>query len=106
VGAVGQSVGCVGGNAAGFQTPQVQAQLPCGIGFSLPTIKFSFNVELLLEQLVPGFFALLLPKLLLQLTISCDLSKPVDVTGGVALPFGGGRIPACDGDTDVLQAAA
>lgn len=67
---------------ASFDKPEINAS-PCNFSFTLPSFTFGINL--------PPFkfppFELPIPRF--KLMISCDLSKPVDVSAGVS--FGGGR---------------
>ena len=70
------------GIEAGFSKPELNAS-PCNFSFKLPTFKFGL--------VLPPFkfppFDIPIPRF--KLAISCDLSKPIDVSAG--LSFGGGR---------------
>lgn len=68
---------------ASFDKPSIDAA-PCSFGFKLPNFSFGFSF--------PGLqFPPPLPVPRFRLALSCDLSKPLDVTAGVS--FGGGRKP-------------
>ena len=94
------ATGCVGGNTAGFKTPALKIKIPC-LPISIPSFTFGFVLPSLSFS-----FILQLPSLFLRFKFNCNLANPFDITGGLTLPFAGGRIAACDGDVDFLQAAA
>jgi hypothetical protein len=71
----------------GLTFPPTESPSICG--FSIGLLKLpSFSLALILDFL--GLPKIPFPFLGLRLT--CDLSKPVDITAGLDLPFGGGRI--------------
>ena len=72
---------------AGFQKPTINAS-PCNFSFKLP----SFTFGLILPPFKFPPFDLPIPRF--RLTISCDLSKPIDVSAG--LEYGGGRSSNAD----------
>lgn len=76
---------------ADFTKPELNAS-PCNFEFKLPSFSFGFNL--------PPFkfppFEIPIPRF--RLAISCDLSKPVDVSAG--LDFGGGRTSNAEPDPD------
>lgn len=61
----------------------------CGFGIGLPRIHFPFPPS------IPSlaFLTNLIPIPFLGFRLTCDPSKPIDVTAGLNLPFGGGRTP-------------
>jgi hypothetical protein len=67
---------------ATFTKPEINAE-PCSFGFVLPSFSFSFN--LVLPDFPPP-----IPLPRFRLALSCDLSKPIDVSAGIE--FGGGRV--------------
>lgn len=82
--------------SASFGKPEINAS-PCNFGFKLPSFSFGF--------VLPPFkfppFDIPFPKF--RIAISCDLSKPLDVSAGVE--WGGGRTsnhdPSPDDSDDV-----
>lgn len=76
---------------AGFTEPELNAS-PCSFEFKLPNFVFGFTL--------PPFkfppFDIPIPRF--RLAISCDLSKPIDVSAG--LDFGGGREATLDPSPD------
>jgi len=80
-----------GFGGADFATPTVNAQL-CGFSIQLP--KFS------LKFLLPAIaFPPKLPIPSFSFALSCDPSKPIDVSAG--LSYGGGRVSRTDPDPDL-----
>jgi hypothetical protein len=80
------------GASAGFTKPELNAS-PCNFSFKLPSFTFGFTLKL------PGFPPPIpIPRF--RLALSCDLSKPIDVSAG--LDYGGGRtsnsLPSPDDD--------
>lgn len=79
------------GPTASFTKPELNAS-PCDFKFKLPTFSFGF--------VLPSFkfppFDIPIPRF--KLSISCDLSKPLDVSAG--LDFGGGREAKFDPSPD------
>lgn len=67
---------------------------PCGLSLGLPTFGLSFGFKL---PSIPPFPAL--PSLNLAFKLSCDPSKPLDISAGV--PFGGGRTTNIGPDPDL-----
>ncbi len=61
----------------------------CGFSIGLPRFSFGF-----LLPTIPFPPSIPLPFFGFRLT--CDPSKPIDVTAGLNLPFGGGRTPNGD----------
>jgi len=99
----GQTIGasgCVGGGL-GFSTPSLSVPIPCLFTLKIPSFSFLFNLPS-----ISLTFYLKLPTLLLNLTLNCDLTKPIDITGGVTLPAAGGRIGACQPDPDLFEVSA
>lgn len=84
---------CLDGSGvdANFTAPELDAQ-NCQLSLKLPTI----NLKLLLPFGFPPLFDF---SFNFNLVLSCDLSKPIDVAGGVK--FGGGRVPCFDADPDL-----
>jgi hypothetical protein len=71
--------------------------LPCGFTIALPKIVLGLNLGLLLKLLL----GLQLPSFFFAFSISCDLSNPINITAGLSLPFGGGRVPNAPPDPDL-----
>jgi hypothetical protein len=82
---------------AGVSATPPPVTLPCGYSIALPRFKLGINLALLAQIVlgvpIPGFF--------FAFTITCDLSNPINVTAGLDLPFGGGRIPNAPLDPDL-----
>lgn len=74
---------------AGFALGPPAASL-CGFKFSTISFKFKININLKLPPFPPTFF--------LSLGLNCDLSNPLNVSGG--LSYGGGRVGTHDPDPD------
>ena len=68
--------------------PSPQASI-CGFTLGLP--RFSFGFLLPAIKFPPD-----IPFPFLGFRLTCDLSKPIDITAGLNLPFGGGRTPNND----------
>lgn len=66
--------------------------LPCGINISIPIPNISFTLPSL-ALILPA-----LPSIGFSLKLSCDLSNPIDITGGIS--FGGGRKSNAPPDPD------
>ena len=80
------------GVTAKFDKPELDAN-PCSFGFKLPNFSFGF--------VFPDIpFPPPIPFPSLRLALSCDLSKPIDVSAGIS--YGGGRksnaLPSPDDD--------
>ncbi len=75
-----------------FDKPELNAS-PCAFTFKLPNFSFGFNLP-------PIPFPPPIPIPRFRLALSCDLSKPIDVSAGIE--FGGGRasngLPSPDDD--------
>lgn len=71
----------------------------CGFGIGLPKLKFGISVFIKLPPFPPPF-----PTPWFTFTLQCDLSNPVDASGGVA--FGGGRPKTGEPDADDMEDAA
>lgn len=67
---------------ASFGAPSLNANL-CKFQLKLPSFKVGFRL--------PGIFPIPIPIPKFGFALSCDPSKPIDVTAGVS--FGGGRLP-------------
>ncbi len=76
---------------ADFTKPEINAS-PCNFQFKLPS--FSFGLTLPPFKFPP--FEIPIPRF--RLAISCDLTKPMDVSAG--LDFGGGRTSKSDPSPD------
>lgn len=74
-----------------FTKPEINAS-PCEFAFKLPT--FTFGLKLPSFKFPP--FEIPIPRF--RLAISCDLSKPIDVSAGVEA--GGGRVALFDTSPD------
>ncbi len=74
-----------------FDLPAVTG--PCGFSFGLPKFSFSFTVTLPDLPAIPA-----LPSFNFAFNLSCDPSKPIDISAG--LPYGGGREAHYDPDPD------
>lgn len=74
-----------------FNEPELNAS-PCSFELRLPKLSLSFKFPIPF----PPPFALPIP--MLRFALSCDLSKPLDVTAGIAP--GGGRTAQYDPDPD------
>lgn len=75
---------------ASFTKPEINAS-PCSFSFKLPSFSFSFSFKFKFPP-----FDIPIPRF--RLAISCDLSKPIDVSAG--LEFGGGRVALFDTSPD------
>ncbi len=78
------SSGSFGG---GVSMGSTAVALPCGISFKIP---YPPKISVILKRFkikIPGIPPL--PRL--NLSINCDLSKPINITAG--LEWGGGRLP-------------
>lgn len=69
----------------------------CGFEPKLPSIPFPPVFSLPFEFPPP------LPKLKLAWSLTCDPSKPIDITAGIE--WGGGRVGCQDDDPDQQEAA-
>lgn len=69
-----------------FTSPELNAE-PCNFEFKLPNFTFGFNLP-------PFAFPPPIPIPRFRFAISCDLSKPIDVSAG--LDYGGGRVSSYD----------
>lgn len=76
---------------ASFEAPELEAT-DCQIQFKLP--NYSFGVSIPPFSFPP--FEIPIPRL--RLALSCDLSKPIDISASVA--SGGGRVPNGDPSPD------
>lgn len=79
------------GASASFDEPELNAE-PCEFKFKLPSFTFGFTLPPI--KFPP--FEIPIPRL--RLALSCDLSKPIDVSAG--LEFGGGRVAEFDPSPD------
>ena len=73
-----------------FTSPELNAS-PCSFSFKLPSFTFGFAFSFKFPP-----FDLPIPRF--RLAISCDLSKPIDVSAG--LENGGGRLSCSDPSPD------
>jgi hypothetical protein len=87
-----------GGPSLAF--PPSPAASLCGFSLGLP--KFSFGFKLPSSSALSFPPAIPLPFVAFKL--SCDPKKPVDVTAGLKLPFGGGRPNNMPADPDDNEA--
>jgi hypothetical protein len=75
--------------------PPSPPALPCGFALpALPKFKFGFTLP-------PLPFPPNIPLPFIAFKLSCNLSSPIDVTGGLKLPFGGGRVNNAPPDPDL-----
>jgi hypothetical protein len=90
----GISTGAAGSSVsadASFTKPELNAS-PCEFAFKLPT--FSFGLQIPPFKFPP--FDIPIPHF--KLTLSCDLSNPIDISA--SLEPGGGRVPNGDPSPD------
>lgn len=81
------------GATAALDFPPSPDSSVCGFHIGLPRFSFAF--------ILPSISLIPLPPLpFLGFALSCDLSKPIDITADLKLPFGGGRTPNNDPDPD------
>jgi hypothetical protein len=76
---------------AGFSAAKINAS-PCNFQFRLPSFTFGLNLPTI------PFPPFVIPFPRFRLEISCDLSKPLDVSAG--LSYGGGRASNNDPSPD------
>jgi hypothetical protein len=79
---------------AGLDFPPSPKASLCGFALGLP--RFTFGFKLPSIKFPPP-----IPLPFIAFKLSCDPKNPIDVTAGLALPFGGGRTPNNDPDPDL-----
>lgn len=106
--AAGAAVGAASSvvSASGSSDPDASASVSfppspkasiCGFSLGLPRFSISFFLPAIA-------FPPKIPLPFISFKLSCDPKNPIDVTAGLSLPFGGGRVSNAEPDPDTNDA--